>query len=214
MGHYDDRTIKVSMIFSNTTGNTTWNSTRNDFFEWINTANWDNLWFYIKHNDGTTITRTRCYPSPSSSEKYNYIKVSEAMTFEFLCPKPYFTNTTASTGTKAIADSSEHSQAITNNGNLETSIQCKFTPTGTETLFQVELADDYGFRLEKYNFAAAEQIVYDTADGSMTINSLSVNASQYLTAGTIFNLPIGASTLYITCSGAGTFAWSFSERYI
>jgi hypothetical protein len=214
MGYYEDRTIKIEMKFRGS-GATTFDSIRNTFLTWINKAHWQTLYFYVVFADGTTTTRAQCFPSPSGGEKYKYIKISESMSYLFNCPDPFFYNVTPNTtgSPLAITSATEQTQAVTNAGNIDCPIKCKFTPTGNETFFQVKIAEDYGFRLEG-SFLAGVQIIYDTADGSMTIGGTEVQASQYLADGTEFNILPGANSLYILCSGAGSFAWEFSERYV
>lgn len=213
-GLYETREIRIDVRFTNVGGNNTWTTTRNNLWNWINKAKHETLWLYIKHNDDSTETRVRVYPTPSGSEIYDFINVSKEFGIRFLCEKPYFQNTTASTGSETVTDSSEHTFSINNTGKLETSCQFKFTPTADATSFQVEIANNYGFTLEKVSFPAGSQIVYDTANGALTIGGVSYNARQYLTSGSIFNLPIGTNSVYVTCSGAGTFAYTFYTRWI
>lgn len=213
-GLYEHREIKIEFRYSNKGGNNTWNSTRNDYFNYINKMKHENLWFYIKHNDDSTITRVRIYPSPYGSEVYNFIEISEKIGYSFFCEKPYFQNILSSTGSQVISDSSQTTVSINNTGKLETSCQFKFTPTSDETSFQVELANSYAFTLEKISFPANSQIIYNTAGGSLTIGGVSYNPIQFLTSGSIFNLPIGLNNVYVTCSGAGTFAYEFYTRFI
>jgi hypothetical protein len=213
-GLYEPRQIKVETRFSNVGGNNTWDSNRSDLWAWINRAKQDNLWFYIKHNDDSTITRVRCYPTPSGSEIYSFINVSERFGIRFVCDVPYFEKTTATTGSETVTDSSQNTFTITNGGDLETSCKFKFTPTADETSFQVELASNFGFTLEKVSFLAGQQIIYDTGNGQLTIAGSEYNPVQILTSGGVFNLAPGSNSVYVTCSGAGTFAYEFSERYI
>lgn len=214
LGLYGARTIKITSRFHNKGGNNTWNSTRNDLFNYINKMKHENLWFYVKHNDDSTITRVRVYPSPANSEVYNYILVSEPVSFKFLCEYPYFQNTSASSDSESVTDDSQNTFSINNTGKLETSCQFKFTPTSDESFFQVELANNHGFTLEKTSFLAGSQIVYDTGNGSLTIGGVEYKTSQFLTSGSVFNLPIGSNNVYVTCSGAGTFAYTFYTRFI
>lgn len=213
-GLYGTREIKITLRFHNKGGNNTWNATRNDLFNYINKMKHENLWFYILHNDDSTSTKVRIYPSPANSEVYNYILVSEPMGFKFLCKYPYFQNTSASSGSESVTDNSQHIFSINNTGKLETSCQFKFTPTGDETFFQVELANNHGFTLEKLSFLAGAEIIYDTGNQKLTIGGVEYKTSQYLTSGSIFNLPIGSNNVYVTCSGAGSFDYSFNTRFI
>lgn len=212
LGNYEPRTIKVTKKFS-TTSNTTWDATRTAFMTWINTSVNSTIYFCVKHNDGTTITRTRCYPSPGGSEKFKWIKSNEPWSFEFLCPKPYFENTTASTGSESVVDTTEHTFTVNNTGILDVPAIFTFTPTGAETMFQCLIADSFGFRLEG-TFTAAKEISFNMANNSLTIDSISQNLNQFLTSGGIFNLAIGSQSIYVRCSGPGTFGYSFYTRFI
>lgn len=194
--------------------NNAWNSRRNAFLRWLTFPKWKNLWLYIRNGEDTFTVKTQVYISKVGDEKYKYIKVSDDRTIELISPSGLFKKTTANTDTLAITGSTSQSLAVTNNGTWEASIQCKFTPTADQTLFSVWIADSYGFILEKTSFPASEQIVYDTDDNSLTIDGETQLLSQYLTGGSIFNLPAGSSTLYIQCSGAGSFAYSYYERYV
>ena len=190
------------------------NSRRENLIEWFSKPRYKNIWLYIRNGEDDTTVRTRAYPQQISDDKFKFLRITDMKSFDLLLPDGVFQNISASTGTLAITGSTTQQQALTNNGTWETPIELKFTPTGNETLFQVELSDQFGIRLEKNDFTAGQQIVYNTLDGSMTIGGLDVLPSQFLTAGTVFNIPPGACTLDIKCSGAGTFAWSYNERYI
>jgi phage-related protein len=102
--------------------------------------------------------------------------------------------------------------SIANNGIWDTPIQLKYTPTANETLFQVRKTDNFGIRLEG-SFNAGEQIIYDTSDNTLTIDGTEQNLAQFRTGGSVFNIDPGTNDIYVQCSGAGTFAYEFNERY-
>lgn len=211
-GLYESREIVITTRYTSTNINT-WTSTRNNLFDWINKAKWEEVNFKIKFDDDSTIVKTRVYPSPANAEVYNFIRVSERVSFRFLCEKPYFENVTGTTGSQAIPDNSTQTVNIDNTGKYETSAKFKFTPTGNETLFQVELANNFGFTLGG-SFNAGVQVVYDTGNNSLTIGGVAFNALQFLTSGGPFNMPVGAVDYFVTTSGPGSFAYEFNERYV
>lgn len=213
-GQYKYRKIRVTKKLHNISGNTTWDSTRDSLFAWINKANWETLYFDLTKNDGSTQLRTRVYPDVSGNEAYSFVKVSDTMTFDFYAPNPYFKNISSSTGTESVTDSSEHSFSVTNNGNAECPVIIKYTPTADQTSFQCEIANNFGIKVEKASFLAGEEITINTGTGAMTIAGSTVGIELYWTAGGLFFLRPGSNTLYVTCSGAGSFGYEFYERYI
>jgi hypothetical protein len=64
------------------------------------------------------------------------------------------------------------------------------------------------------NFFAGTEITYNTESGALTIAGQSVDPTLYLSAGSVFNVQPGSQSIYVTCSGAGTFEYEFNELYV
>jgi hypothetical protein len=213
-GKVGARKLKVSRreFIANETENSFMNTNRDAFMIWISKVRYKDVWFYIQRPDGKII-RTLAYPQVAGANMTDYVKYTELIDFTILLPEGLFTNTSSTTETKTIVDSSVHNLNLTNSGTWEAPGIYKFTPTSTESLFQVDLADQFGFKLEG-NFIGGTEIAYNTADNSLTIGGLEVVTSQFLTAGTVFQLPTEAQTLNIITSGAGDFELEYNERYV
>jgi hypothetical protein len=196
------------------TAGTAWNAARNILINWFTKTKSEDIYLRILNGEGTDTYETKIKPFNKGDIQFTTLGITNAESFEFVSEWGYFQKITAETDTLAITDNTEHSLSVTNGGNIETPIECNFTPTGAESLFQVTLADSYGFRLEKTNFAAGVEIKYTTADGKLYFDDVEQKASQYLTAGSVFKIPPGTFYLYILCSGAGSFDYSFNEREI
>jgi hypothetical protein len=214
-GEYSTKKFILTRIEKAESGDlSAWNSRRNDFMIWATKARVTDVWLYQKDGENSITMRTKVYFSKIPSDQYDHLLISKERPFELISPSGVWENTTATTDTEAITSSVEQTVSITNNGNIEAPIQCKFTPTGNETLFSCYLYNNYGFTLERSFFTAGQQIIYDTEDNVMTIAGTEVELAQYLTAGSVFNIPTGTFNLYVKCSGPGTFAYSFNQRYI
>ena len=215
LGNYSTNTITISKKNKlDSTSSTAWNAARNTLIKWLSKPKNNVLYLRIRNGENTKTVQTRIIPISKGDDTYANISITGTVSYSFQSLWGYFENTTASTDTLAITGSSEQSLEIINSGNIETPIECNFTPTGAETLFQVVLADSYGFRLEKTSFAAGVEIKYTTADGKLYFDDIEQKASQYLTGGSVFKIPTGTFNIYITCSGAGSFDYSYNERYI
>lgn len=218
-GNYQPKTIIVTRKErAEGTDATAWNSRRNDLMKWFTRPAYQTIYFYVKDGEASNTLRTRVYCQELDQDSYKYYRVTEnERAFKLISPTGYFENVTANTNALsplAITSNTEQTITFTNNGNIECPLLCQFTPTANETSFQVNLAEGYGFKLEETYFLAGQEIIYDTSNGGLTINGAAQSPLQFLTAGSIFQIPPGSVTLYITCSGAGSFEYSFNERYI
>lgn len=218
-GNYQPKTIIVTRKEIAESGDSTaWNSRRNDFMLWFTAPAYKIIWFYVKNGEGTLTLRTRVYCQEIDQDSYKYYRITESeRAFKLISPDGFFENVTATDNSStplAIVDNTENTVAITNAGNIECPCIFYFTPTANQTSFQVKLADGYGFKLEQTYFLAGKEIKYNTLDGSLYIDNVLQNPLQFLTAGSIFQLPPGAVNIYVTCSGAGSFEYEFYTRYI
>jgi hypothetical protein len=191
---------------------TAFNSRRFDFTKWFSYPRWKNVWFYVLDGESSITMRTKVYAMQIPEDKYKYYHIATNRSFMLISPKGIFENTTADTGSESITSAVEQAVEVTNDGIWDTPIKLKFTPTANESLFQVRKTDNFSVRLEGA-FAAGDKIIYDTADNSLTIDSIEQNPTQYITRGSVFNIDPGTQDLYVTASGAGLFEWEFSERY-
>jgi hypothetical protein len=213
-GTYTPRNIIMTRSESLKSGDiTAWNDQRNALIAFLTVRPDVELWFYMRDGENTKDLKIRVYPKDLGDEKFkNYNKI-ENRSLKLLAPASVFQNDNRSSGSAAITGSATQSVSITNSGNVECPPVFKFTPTVTETSFKVKLVNSYEFTLTG-TFPAGLEVKYDMADNKMYINSIEYQTSQFLTSGSVFMLPVGTNSVDVTCSGAGTFAWEFYERYI
>lgn len=213
-GKYSEKTFKlVRREYATGTNVNAWNARRNAFMAMATKPAYTPVYLYVVNGEDNLTFRTRVYFTDIDGDKYKYIKVSDTRDFTFISPEGFYTSTTLTTATTAITTGAEQTIALSNSGIIECPLLCKFTPTGNETIFQVILYNNYGFRLEG-NFNAGVQITYNTASGVMTIGGSEVNAKQYLTQGDIFEIPSGSPNIYVGASGPGSFIYEFYARMI
>lgn len=189
-----------------------YNSRRNDYLSWFTRPAYEEIYLYVRDGEDSFTVRTRVYVENIGSEKFSFVRITDMRDIALISPKGLFENITASTDTEAITGSSAQNVSFTNLGTWETPIILKFTPTANETLFNVELADQFGVNLSG-QFLAGKEIAYNTADNSLTIDSETQNTGQFLTSGGSFNIPPGDVTLKVQTSGPGSFSYEFNERY-
>lgn len=190
-----------------------WNSRRDDFQKFFSLVTYKQLYFYVRNGEDDTTYYTQVYPTSIGSDAYKYYRISDKRSFELISPKGLFVNAASTTGSQAVQGATTTTVSITNNGTWDCPIQLKYTPSSNASSFQVMFADGYGVRLYKSDyFLSGEQVVYDTSDNTMTINGNNVNPTQYITGGSVFNVPPGTFDLDVLCSHAGTFAYEFYDR--
>jgi hypothetical protein len=215
-GNYSSKTFQVSINLRATSGQASYhNATRTLINQWFSRMIYDPVYLYIVTSDASPVTkRTKVYCTDFGAEKIKYERGLIEKNFTLVSPSGYFENVTATTGTQALANSSVYTVSVTNAGDIDCPVKLKYTPTGNETYFIVEIADTFGFKLGATYFNAGEQIIYNTANNALTINGVAINVSNYLISGSIFNLSPGVNTLYVQASGAGAFAYEYNTRYI
>lgn len=214
IGNYSPKKFKVTRREYATGSNVNaWNARRNAFMAMATKAYFTPVYLYLQDGEETVVLRTRIYCTDIDGDKYEYIKVSDKRDFTFISSAGFYENTSVTTDTEAITTGAEQTISITNSGNIECPLICKFTPTGNETIFQAYIYNNYGFRLEG-NFKAGILVAYNTETSEMTIGGVSVNSEQYLTAGDVFEIPTGTVNLYVGASGPCEFTYDFYGRYI
>lgn len=213
-GSYGKKTFLVTRIDKVESGDiTAWNSRRNDFMKFFTVPAYKTIYLYCKDGENSLTLRTRVYTEEIPADKYKNYRISDKRTFKVVSPSGVWESTTASTGSEAIIGSSEQQVSLTNNGILECPITIEFTPTANETEFRVKIFEGYGIRFSG-SFTAGIKISYNMKTGKLTLGGSEVNAAQYIAAGSPFQIPTGSTTAFVKCSGAGTFEYSFNERYI
>jgi hypothetical protein len=213
-GNYSPKTFKVSRReYAVGTNETAWNSRRSLFMQMVTKAYYIPIYLYVQYTEYAIVMRTRIYCTDIPEDKYKYIKVSDIRSFTFVSPDGFYEDVAVTTVTEAITTGAEQAVEVVNYGNIDCPMICKFTPTGNETIFQVLIYNNYGFRLEG-SFTAGIQITYNTETGAMTIGGSVVNAKQYLTQGNVFEIPTGTSNIYVGASGPGAFVCTFQGRSI
>ncbi len=215
VGSFSDRKFTISRKEKAQSGDTTaFNQSRLDFLKIFTKERWNNLYLHMLLGDGTKEYKTLVIPTDIDSDNLKSFLISESKKITFVSPSGIFENINQSSGSLAITGSDVQSLTITNNGILPTPCRFGFTPTSDETLFRCYVADNYGFQLEFVTFTAGKQILFNTANSAMTIDGQDVQTSQYLSSGGLFNLKSGDNTVYVKCSGAGTFNYYFYDRII
>lgn len=214
IGNFSPRKLKFQKIErAEGTDGTAFNSRRNDFMAFFLKPFWEDWYFYIKDGEGTSTYRTLCYCTDIDSDKYKYVRISDDKKFEIILPNPVFESTTVNSTNVAITGSNEQTVTITVGGNTDANPIYSFTPTAAETSFQVSSSEGWKWRLDG-TFALGVQISFNMGNGELTIGGAVVDLTSYLIAGSPFPLVCGTNTIYVKCSGAGTFNYSYSNRIV
>jgi len=195
---------------ASTTATTAWNSFRAAIMRWLSVSRYKTLYFYIVSGDGDTL-RARVVPSKSSGESYRSLNISSEITMTFIMVDGFFEKVTATTTTKTLISSTLETQVVNNLGVISTPPIFTLTLTATCDLFQVQLGEDYGFRLEFSTWSSGNVISYNCRNGVLTVNGNI--ETGLLTAGSVFNLEPGNNTLYIYAA-QGSLDISINERYL
>jgi hypothetical protein len=190
-----------------------WNSRRDDFIKMFTQPPYIQPYLYAVDGENTSTWRTPvvCEDIGDLSFKNYYVPDNTDITLTGY--EGVWTSLTSNSSTLSITSNSEHSFTLTNNGTIECAPTFSFTPTGNEESFSVKIAEDFGFLLEG-TFTAGVQISYNMSTGVLYIGGAMVSLSQYLSKGSHFKIPNGTNTVYVLCSGAGTFEYEFYERKI
>jgi hypothetical protein len=215
-GNYSAKSFEITFQLRASNGQVTYhNSTRTLINQWFTRMVYESIYLYVVTSDTSPVTkRTLVFCTNIGDEKISYQRGFISKSYTVISPTGYFEDTTAATGSLAITDSSVNIVSVTNAGDIDTPIKLKFTPTGNETYFQVEIFDTHGVKLGATYFNAGNKIIYDTNDNSLTIAGQEVNLTNYLISGSTFNLSPGINLLYVQCSGAGLFEYEYNSRYI
>lgn len=213
-GNYSSKNIKMSKGERRDSGDAHfWNSRRDDFIKFFTKSPFQTTYLYIQDGEDTGTWRTPVVCTEIGGLKFKNFFVPDDTTFTLQAYKGFLEKTTATTGSLSITSASEHSMSFSNGGTIECAPTFNFTPTANEESFAVKIAEDYGFLLEG-TFIAGVQISYNMANGELTIGGAVVDLHNYLTKSSHFKIPVGTTTLYIICSGAGAFSYSFYQRKI
>jgi hypothetical protein len=188
---------------------TTWGALRNAVMRWLSLPKYKVLYFYIVDTLGASY-RQRVYPISKGGESYTSIRISDECSFTFQMEKGYFEKFATTSRVKTLTTTTLELMSVNNAGALRVSPLFTFIPTANFNLFQIELAEGYGFRLET-SFYIDDEITYDCATGIATINSSEITG--ILSYGSIFDLEPGNNTLYIYAT-TGALTVSYNERYI
>lgn len=193
-----------------TTALTAWNTYRAEIMRWLAVSRYKKLYFYIVSGDGVTL-RAEVIPSGANGESYKSLYVSTDVTLVFYMVDGFFERTTATTTQKILTTTTLETQVVTNNGVISSPPILTLTLTSSCSLFQVQLGEDYGFRLEYTSWISGDVISYNCKNGALTVNGNI--ETGLLTSGSIFDLEPGDNTLYIY-GAAGTLDISINERYL
>ena len=168
---------------------------------------------YCQDGERSLTLRTKIYVDEIPKDKYKYYRISDKRTFKATSPSGVWESTTATTATTAIVGSTEQQISIANGGILECPMTINFTPTANETEWRVKIFEGYGIKFTG-TFLAGVEISYNLKTGKMTFDGAEVAPGQYITGGSPFQIPSGSNTIYFKASGAGSFTYSFNERYV
>ena len=215
MGNFSPKIFKIQHSeYAESGDETAWNSRRRDFIKLFCKDVMDAIWIYQLDGESVNEMRTRVYATDLPNDKIKYIKHFEDREIELIAPDGVWTYTTPVSDSEAILGATEQTKDIVNDGLINACPIFSYTPTGNQTSFQVKLTEGFMFRLDG-SFANAKTVSYNMRNGELVIDSAVVDASNYLTLGSPFALPASStSTVYITCSGAGLFEYTFYSRDI
>lgn len=211
--------ITFSMIFHRkykisgtwTTYLTAFNAFRNSVMRYFGLARYLPVYFNMVDASGNTL-RQQVYPITKSGESYQYgAAISGETSFTFQMAKSYFYNTAAASSTYTVLSTGQEIFSVVNNGALSVAPMFSFVPSTGFTSFQIQLYyGNYGFTLGA-TFLTGQTITFDCSTGIVTQNGNVVAGIQ--SAGSIFNIPTGTVTMYITAC-PGTLTTSYNERYV
>lgn len=192
---------------------TAWNSRRNNFVKWATRESYDDIYMNMSYSTDAITLRTLVYFTdiPDDSFDMNW-GANLKRKYELLAPSGVWETTTEISTSVAITSTNEQAVTITNNGTIPCSPIYTFTPDGACSVFQVRIAEGYGFRLTG-TFSSGVVIAYNMNSGTLTFDGSVVDYTNYLYDGTPFNFPTKSTYVFVTAS-SGTFEYSFYERYI
>lgn len=208
-GNFKSSELTFTARYRKGTYNTAWNDLRYAITRWIGITKRKALYFYIVDSNGDTF-RTRVYPQSYGTESYRTINISNDISFSFFMKDGYYEKVTASSTTTTLTGTTVETLNVTNNGLLPVPPLIEFTPSATATQLQVTTNEGYGFKIEG-SWSSGTIIQYDCKTSNVYINGNITAGLQ--TAGSVFTLEPGTSTLYIYAQ-AGDFEVSINERYI
>lgn len=211
-GQFKPGKISFTKKFRANGGGTAWNSLRMAVMRWIGMPKYKKLYFYLRNSDETKTLRARVYPSSRGEEAYSSLNLSDDISFDFLMENAYFEDT-ENTYKNTMLSSAYQEFEFSQDGILSVPPLIEFTPKQEFWVFQVEIAEAYGFRLES-NFKADIKIQFDCATGKSWIDDKEVSGIQ--TGGSVFNLPSGTNKMLIwACPcNENKFSVIYKERYI
>lgn len=202
--------VKKFSIRESSGSATAWSAFRAEVMRWLAISRYKTLYIYVVTGDGKTL-RARIVPAGASGESYQNLSLSSEVSITFNMVDGFFENTTATTTTKVLTTDSLETQVVTNNGVIAAPPIITLTLTAGCDLFQVQLGEDYGFRLEYTSWVSGDVVSYNCKTGVLTVNGNI--ETGHLTSGSIFDLEPGDNTLYIY-GAAGTLDISINERYL
>ena len=188
---------------------TAWNTLRQNVMKLMGTPKWTDVWFYIV-DANMRVMKAKVYPLSTSGEGYSTFRISDTVTFTLMMEKGYFEAVDDTTYSKTLTSKDLTQLYVTNSGSVSVAPVIEFISTINFTLFQVQMAIGYGFRIET-TFNIGDDIIFDCSTGQLTINGIKRN--NYQTAGSSFQLPTGQSILSIIAT-SGTFSIKWNERFI
>ena len=191
---------------------TAWNERRNDFVRWATRETYDDVYLNMSYSTDAITLRTLVYFDQIPDDEFDMTwNANLKRKYGMLSPSGYWETTTNVTTSVAITSTNEQAVTITNAGNIPCSPTFTFTPDGVCSVFQVRMAEGYGFRLEATFSTIA--ITYNMDNGILQLGGATVDHTNYLTNGTPFNFPVKSTYIYVTAS-SGTFEYSFPKRFI
>lgn len=198
----------------NSTSVTAFNTARLAVQKWITKSVTKDVYFHVVNSTDSVEYRTLVSPKQASGDNYSrHIGATDIRTFTLTSLWGYYeaVSATATNYTYTTANAEENFN-ISVSGIVDTFPVVKFTPSSNATFIDIKLAETYGFRLDRNNFPASSQVVYDTRDNSLTIGGVTYQTRQFLTAGSGLFLSEGTNTLYIVSDSAGSVSVDHYER--
>lgn len=189
------------------------NSQRNTFMKWFTRSFTTYVYLNMAYSTDLITLRTKVYPTKLPEDEFanNWVR-DFGREFEVISPSGIWETTTQITTSVTISSSNEQEITITNNGVIECAPIFSFTPSTGCSVFQVKMADNFGFRLEA-TFSSGVQISYYMNTGILTIGGAEVDVSNYLILGSPFLFPAKTTSIFVTACN-GVFEYSFPLRYI
>lgn len=215
-GNFGQRKFVISRKEKAESGDdSAWNSRRSDYLQWFLKNKYTDVWLYVENGEGTIIARTIVYCTDIGSEKYKFLKISDARSITLVSPSGVFekTTTTDYTGYTGLSGSGSITLSPAIASMVDTPGIWSITPNATLNSAKIWIAESIGFTIAG-PFSSGDELIYNHSTNTFTIAGVSYNIANYLQSGGRFVMPSGTTTIYYYFSASIDLELSINERYV